>query len=100
MECRRRALPSRVRCARFAGKTDGAGRVVAVETTDPARNFALRITADGVSLAPDDASVPSDIQLPSEAFVRLVYGRLDAAHTPRGIDDRKVDELRRLFPGL
>jgi len=41
------------------------------------------------------------LRLPAEALVRLVYGRLDPAHTPaleaRGVD---VDELRRIFPGF
>jgi hypothetical protein len=35
-----------------------------------------------------------------EAFIRLVYGRLDPAHSPRveaaGAD---LDELRQIFPG-
>ena len=42
-----------------------------------------------------------DLRLPGEAFIRLVYGRLDSAHTPpveTGSTD--LDELRRLFPGL
>ena len=42
------------------------------------------------------------VRLPAAAFVRLVYGRLDADHTPasavtEGID---LDDLRKAFPGL
>jgi hypothetical protein len=35
-----------------------------------------------------------------EALVRLVYGRLDPAHTPAGADDADFDDLRQLFPGF
>ena len=39
--------------------------------------------------------------MPAEAFVRLVYGRLDEAHTPpvesAGVE---LDELRPIFPGF
>jgi hypothetical protein len=39
--------------------------------------------------------------MPAEAFIRLLYGRLDPAHTPpvesTGVD---LDELRQLFPGF
>jgi hypothetical protein len=38
--------------------------------------------------------------MPSEAFVRLVYGRLDPDHTPVGVESPELDSLRRLFPGF
>ncbi len=42
----------------------------------------------------------SELRLPAEAFVRLVYGRMDEAHTPAvesaGVE---LDELRQIFPG-
>ena len=39
--------------------------------------------------------------MPAEAFVRLVYGRLDPAHTPPIKAHRAdLDELRQLFPGF
>jgi hypothetical protein len=44
---------------------------------------------------------PPDLRLPAEAFIRLVYGRLDSAHTPPvETGSTHLDELRRLFPGL
>jgi hypothetical protein len=54
--------------------------------------------------ASDDETTPelglSELRLPAEAFVRLVYGRLDADHTPAvesaGLE---LDELRQVFPG-
>jgi hypothetical protein len=40
--------------------------------------------------------------LPAEAFVRLLYGRLDRDHTPAGIttDGLTLDQLRAIFPGF
>ena len=74
-----------------------------MSASDPQRDFTLE-SGDTVTLAPsapgEDPELP-DLQLPAEALVRLVYGRLDPAHTPpvetRGVD---LDELRRLFPGF
>jgi uncharacterized protein (TIGR03083 family) len=77
---------------------------LAVITHDPDRRLQLDIDEDGPRLAPlaDDADPgESVLRLPTEAFIRLVYGRLDAEHTPayesEGID---LDSLRRAFPGF
>jgi hypothetical protein len=41
-----------------------------------------------------------DLVLPAEAYARLVYGRLDAEHTPAFEGDPSALELlRRVFPG-
>jgi hypothetical protein len=42
---------------------------------------------------------PADSELPAEAFVRLVYGRLAPEHTPPGEHGAALDVLRRVFPG-
>jgi uncharacterized protein (TIGR03083 family) len=87
-----------------SGKPDGKPRKVRVSTTSPDRQFILE-TGEAVTLTPsDDEATPelglSELRLPAEAFVRLVYGRLDEAHTPptesAGIE---LDELRPIFPG-
>jgi len=86
-----------------SGKPDGTKLRVHVSASDPQRDFTLE-SGDTVTLAPsvagEDAELP-ELRLPAEALVRLVYGRLDPAHTPpvesRGVD---LDELRRLFPGF
>jgi MDMPI C-terminal domain len=76
---------------------------VTVRTTSPQRVFVL----DGderLALSPAGEADPtgdkSTVELPAEAFIRLVYGRLDPAHTPEihieGID---LDSLRAAFPG-
>jgi hypothetical protein len=82
-------------------KPDGTKRRTHVVTSNPEREFTLE-TGDSVKLAdfePDDYE--SELRLPAEALVRLVYGRLDPAHTPAveasGVD---LDELRAVFPGF
>ena len=86
-----------------SGKPDGTKLRLHVSASDPQRDFTLE-SGETVTLAPsaagEDAGLPQ-LQLPAEALVRLVYGRLDPAHTPpvetKGVD---LDELRRLFPGF
>jgi len=76
---------------------------VHVTTTDPERQFTLEATGEAVTLTPSDDADESlpEMRLPADAFVRLVYGRLDAAHTPPvETSDVDLDELRPLFPGL
>lgn len=50
-------------------------------------------------LEPSPAPTGPDVQLPAEAFARLVYGRLDRDHTPPGIESPTLDVLRHVFPG-
>jgi uncharacterized protein (TIGR03083 family) len=84
-----------------AARPDGVERRLRVSTTDPERNFILE-TGETVTLTPADGEegLP-ELRLPAEAFIRLVYGRLDADHTPQvhasGVD---LDDLRPLFPGF
>jgi hypothetical protein len=71
---------------------------VHVITSDPERRFVLR-TGEAVTLAPSDGDAgPQELRLPAEAFLRLVYGRLDPAHTPSAEGD--LADLRPLFPGF
>ncbi len=86
--------------ARFAGKPTGAEHSVTVRTEDPRRDARITIDADSVSLGPSDPAGTPDLELPAEAFIRLVYGRLDPEHTPDHRGPADLDELRRVFPGL
>jgi uncharacterized protein (TIGR03083 family) len=88
-----------------SAKPDGQQRKVRVSTTDPVRQFILE-TGEEVALTPsDDDAAPelglSELRLPAEALIRLVYGRLDEAHTPpaetAGVE---LGELRPIFPGF
>jgi uncharacterized protein (TIGR03083 family) len=84
-----------------SGKPDGKERQVHVSTSEPERHFLLE-SAESVTLsASDSAGGPPGLRLPAEAFIRLVYGRLDPAHTPPiEIDGFDLDELRHMFPGF
>jgi hypothetical protein len=76
-----------------------------VHTSTPDRRLRLEVTVQGAQLTPTAPDQPAEsvvLTLPGEAFVRLVYGRLDTDHTPptvqaTGID---LDALRHAFPGL
>ncbi|HUZ52546.1 MAG TPA: maleylpyruvate isomerase family mycothiol-dependent enzyme [Streptosporangiaceae bacterium] len=82
-------------------KAEGTQLKLCVSTTSPERHVLLE-TGENLTLVaaePDD-SLPQ-LRLPAEAFVRLVYGRLDAMHTP-AVETKQVDldELRKIFPGF
>jgi uncharacterized protein (TIGR03083 family) len=89
--------------AGWAGKPTDEQVSVEVRTTSPELAFHLDLGPSGVSLTPslDDTSAPS-LTLPTESFVRLVYGRLDPDHTPASVSASGVDldVLRAAFPGL
>ncbi len=82
---------------------DGRSVVLAVETTDPSRTFGL-VIADKVSLAETPSAPDATLRLPSEAWLRLTYGRLAPQHTPAAVtltgDVVTLDDLRRVFPGI
>jgi uncharacterized protein (TIGR03083 family) len=86
--------------AQFAGKPPASTRDVHIRTTEPARDFTLSMGPEGVSLEPCAESHPPDLELPAEALIRLVYGRLDSEHAPPVAGNVELDELRRVFPGL
>lgn len=85
---------------RFGAKPTENEHTLHIRTTDPAREFALNQSGDGVTLNEVEGVEIFDLELPAEAFVRLANGRLDEQHTPAGIDSTHLDELRRVFPGL
>jgi uncharacterized protein (TIGR03083 family) len=88
-----------------SAKPDGQQRTVRVSTSDPERQFILA-TGDEVTLTPVDGDAApepggAELRLPAEALIRLVYGRLDEAHTPptetAGVE---LDDLRQIFRGF
>jgi uncharacterized protein (TIGR03083 family) len=85
---------------RFAGKANGEVKEVSVRTTDPSRDLKLMFADDAISLADAQHTGTVDFELPAEAFVRLVYGRLDQKNAPAGINALLLENLRRSFPGL
>lgn len=83
------------------GKPTDAPLLVGIHTTDPERHFLLDINeAVGLTEADNDADLP-ELVLPAEAFLRLVYGRLDPAHSPpTEASADALDLLRGVFPGF
>lgn len=76
---------------------------IRVVTSDPARDLVL-VVDDPVRIEPwDEGSADGVLRLPAEAWLRLVYGRLDDEHTPtvelEG-DGLTLDRLRSVFPGF
>jgi uncharacterized protein (TIGR03083 family) len=88
--------------AAHAGTPVPGGRPLEVVTSDPLRTFALTLEP-AVTLTSRDHLTPDAavVRFPAEAFLRLVAGRLDDAHTPLGVDaGDRLDELRQAFPGF
>ena len=88
------------RPAGWSGKPTGIERTVHVRTTTPVRHFTISIDPAAVSMEAADGAEP-DLVLPAEALIRLVYGRLDAGHTPPVTGDESLlAELRQTFRGF
>ena len=78
--------------AGWVGRADAVDPVqVRVQTTAPARSFLLAIGDGKVELTPSPGE--ADLELPAEAFLRLLYGRLHS-------DNPTVAQLQKVFPGL
>jgi uncharacterized protein (TIGR03083 family) len=83
----------------FSGRPSGEVIDLHINTTDPVRAFVLAFGEDSLKLTDNEHGGHVDLEIPAEALVRLVGGRLDAKHTPRGIDVQHLDALRTAFPG-
>jgi uncharacterized protein (TIGR03083 family) len=88
-----------------SGSAAGGPLEVEIITSDPERSYHLSV-GETVTLRPsgsdDQAPATATVHMPSESLVRLVYGRLDAEHTPAGVKAEGVDldALRSVFPGF
>jgi uncharacterized protein (TIGR03083 family) len=85
------------------GKPQGRNFDLHVHTTAPERDFMLSVHATAELRAFTGESSSGSLDLPAEALVRLVYGRLDEAHTPAlnlVADEITLDDVRRVFPGF
>jgi uncharacterized protein (TIGR03083 family) len=94
--------------AGWTGRPDGGPFRLRLRGTEPEADFLLEV-ADKVILGPWPGTGPAgatadgQIQLPAEALLRLVYGRLDPAHTPTVEESGEpglLDRARAVFPGL
>jgi hypothetical protein len=87
---------------------------IRVQTVEPELAMRLSLDSDdsqlettstvqpetGPARADTSQQTPTVLRLPTEAFVRLVYGRLDADHTPPTVDAAPalLDALRAALP--
>jgi uncharacterized protein (TIGR03083 family) len=85
---------------RFSGRPSGVAHNLGVRTVDPYRLFTFSFGLASVELISDAPVGRRDLEIPAEALIRLVYGRLDPAHTPLVVDVAHLDDLRRAFPGI
>jgi uncharacterized protein (TIGR03083 family) len=85
-----------------AGKAGDRRLVVGIHTTQPEQELLLRVGDGKVTLGLADEEAAARLDLPAAALVRLVYGRLDADHTPPDVvaTGVELDDLRAVFPGL
>lgn len=85
--------------ARYTAKPTGETTTVSVTTTNPDRGFTIDLTPDSVAFQSRPSTAGADLTLRAEAFSRLIYGRLDAAHVPAGDHGTTLATLRHVFPG-
>jgi uncharacterized protein (TIGR03083 family) len=90
--------------AGFLGRSaDTEPLSLTLHTSDPARTFSIDAD-DAVRLTEvSDPRAAVDLEIPAEALLRLVYGRLDPEHAPpetSGPESSVVDQLRKVFPGF
>jgi uncharacterized protein (TIGR03083 family) len=92
--------------AGWTGKADGGPFRLRLRGTEPDADFVLEVT-DKVTLWPGEgqagATADGQVQMPAEALLRLVYGRLDPDHTPPveiSGDPALLDRARAALPGL
>ena len=94
--------------AGWTGKADGEPFRLRLRGTEPEADFVLEV-ADKVTLGawpgdgPAGATADGQVQMPAEALLRLVYGRLDPDHTPPveiSGDPELLDRARAALPGL
>jgi uncharacterized protein (TIGR03083 family) len=90
---------------RFAAQPHDDALAVAVTTTEPERSMVLDLAPGAAGLRDGVATQEGQqarLELPAEALARLVYGRLDPAHTPplKAGDDALLPRLRDIFRGF
>jgi uncharacterized protein (TIGR03083 family) len=84
----------------FAGKPSGEVLDLNVHTSEPERAFTLAFAPESITLSVNEHGGTVDLELPGEAFVRLIAGRLDSKHTPHGVESEHLEMLRVAFPGF
>jgi uncharacterized protein (TIGR03083 family) len=87
--------------ASFAAKPTGTEGTYVLKTFDPEKTYIASLTADSVKTVEGSSDKTADVELPAEAFIRLVCGRLDPDHTPSSVTGAEhLVVLRQVFPGF
>jgi len=88
--------------ANRVGKPQDKTFRLSVHTSAPERHLSLRV-GDTVELTEwTEGPADGELRIPAEAFLRLIYGRLDRDHAPpvELTGGLTLDDLRRIFPGV
>lgn len=95
-------LPNVARLVGFTAKPSGRSARIHVTTENPMHEYALTIGEPSSMVEWDDGEETGSLRIPAEALLRLIYGRLDPANTPEGIEAEglSLDDLRSVFPGF
>ena len=83
---------------RYTAQPIGKEQVIEIRTTEPQREFTLTLSNDSVTLEPAEPSDTHNLEISAEAFIRLLYGRLDSDHIPASISYESLNDLRQVFP--
>ena len=81
---------------------DGRRVNAAVTLTDLGRKFGLHLD-DSIALTETPEYPNAILEMPSESWLRMLFGRLGPAHTPAEVAITgaiTLDELREVFPGI
>ena len=86
---------------RYTAQPVAPERTITIATSEPDRAFSVTVETKTVDFSTLDSLSDPTLTMPAEAFIRLVYGRLDPEHTPPSVagDQLALDQLREVFPG-
>jgi len=84
------------------GKPQGEQFRLRVRTTSPQRDLLLTVDSEVRLTEAAGQQADGELRISCEAFIRLMYGRLDPRHTPDGVEAEGVslDSVRAVFPGF
>lgn len=90
--------------AQHGATPNGRRESIEIAANDPERRLRVDLAGDTASLGTSSSTSAADLILPAEAFIRLLYGRLDPEHTPDGIGGASSTEslrtLRQTYRGV
>jgi uncharacterized protein (TIGR03083 family) len=89
--------------ARLAGRVAKPnGRTGRIHVIAGEHEYALTLGEPSSMVPWDGGEATATLRIPVEALLRLVYGRLDPANTPDGVEvsGMALDDLRSVFPGF